>query len=239
MKGGLVYVVDSLQPLSPPSPLYWPSVTILPLPLQLQTAEKLASSGKGILAADESTNTMGKRFKLIGVENLIEMRQAYRELLLTCPGLGEYISGVILCEETLFQNCADGTPFVDCIKNMDIIPGIKVDAGLLPLPGGYPTETWSAGLDGLAVRAHEAYEKGARFAKWRAVTRITEDGAPSELAIQENAWGLARYAWAVQEAGLVPIVEPEILMDGSHSIETAAHVQEKVIQRRTPISLQF
>ncbi len=206
--------------------------TILPSFLQLfQTATKLATSGKGILAADESKNTMGKRLKSIGVENLIEARQAYRELLFTSPGLEEYISGVILCEETFFQNCTDGTPFVDYIRSMGMIPGIKVDGGLSPLLGGLPTETWSAGLDGLAVRAHEYYEKGARFAKWRAVIKITGDGAPSELAIQENAWGLARYARAVQEAGLVPIVEPEILMDGDHSIRTTAYVHEKVIER--------
>ncbi len=199
---------------------------------QLQTAAKLTSSGKGLLAADESKNTMGKRLKSIGVENSIEARQAYRELLLTCPGLGEYTSGVVLCEETLFQNCADGTPFVDCINNMGIIPGIKVDAGLSPLLGGHPAETWSCGLDGLAARAHEYYEKGARFAKWRAVIRITDYGAPSELAIEENSRGLAQYALAVQEAGLVPIVEPEILMDGKHSILMTACIQEKVMIER-------
>ncbi len=174
---------------------------------------------------------MGKRLKSIGVDNLVEARQAYRELLFTSPGLEEYISGVILCVETLFQNCADGTPFVEYIKSMGIIPGVKVDCGLSPLLGGRPTEILTSGLDGLADRAHEYYEKGARFAKWRAVIKITGDGGPSDLAIQENAWGLARYARAVQEAGLVPIVEPEIVMDGDHCIHATAYVHEKVIER--------
>jgi fructose-bisphosphate aldolase class I len=163
------------------------------------------------------------------VANTEEARQAYRGLLFTCPGLGEYISGAILYEETLFQNHADGTPFVKKLNEIGVIPGIKVDTGLAALPGGHPVETWCSGLDGLVERAQKYYAQGARFAKWRAVLQITSDGAPSNLSIQENAWGLARYARAVQEAGLVPIVEPEILMDGDHNVATTAAVQEKVL----------
>lgn len=193
------------------------------------TAKAIAGPGKGILAVDESTNTIGKRLASIGVENSEENRQAYRGMLFTTDGLGEYISGAILYEETLFQSHANGTPFVDCLKSLGIIPGIKVDTGLSPLPGGHEVETWCTGLDGLVERAKKYYQQGARFAKWRAVIQITSDGAPSDLSIQENAWGLARYARAVQEGGLVPIVEPEILMDGDHNIATTAAVQEKVL----------
>ncbi|CAM9951564.1 unnamed protein product, partial [Hapterophycus canaliculatus] len=187
------------------------------------------TTGKGILAVDESTNTIGKRLASIGVDNTEENRQAYRGMLFTTPDLGNYISGAILYEETLFQNHADGTPFVDCLNKIGVIPGIKVDTGLSPLPGGHEVETWCSGLDGLVERAKKYYAQGARFAKWRAVLQITSDGAPSNLSIQENAWGLARYARAVQEAGLVPIVEPEILMDGDHTMATTAAVQEKVL----------
>ncbi|CAM9384929.1 unnamed protein product [Scytosiphon promiscuus] len=193
------------------------------------TAKAIAGPGKGILAVDESTNTIGKRLASIGVDNTEENRQAYRGMLFTTPDLGNYISGAILYEETLFQNHADGTPFVDCLNNIGVIPGIKVDTGLSPLPGGHEVETWCSGLDGLVERAKKYYAQGARFAKWRAVLQITSDGAPSNLSIQENAWGLARYARAVQEAGLVPIVEPEILMDGDHNMATTAAVQEKVL----------
>ncbi|CAM9453167.1 unnamed protein product [Sphacelaria rigidula] len=193
------------------------------------TAKAIAGPGKGILAVDESTNTIGKRLASIGVDNTEENRQAYRGMLFTTPNLGNYISGAILYEETLFQSHANGTPFVDCLKSIGVIPGIKVDTGLSPLPGGHEVETWCSGLDGLVERAKKYYAQGARFAKWRAVLQITSDGAPSNLSIQENAWGLARYARAVQEAGLVPIVEPEILMDGDHNIATTAAVQEKVL----------
>lgn len=193
------------------------------------TAKQIAGPGKGILAVDESTNTIGKRLASIGVENNEDNRQAYRGMLFTTPDLGNYISGAILYEETLFQSHANGTPFVDCLKAIGVIPGIKVDTGLSPLPGGHEVETWCSGLDGLVERAKKYYAQGARFAKWRAVLQITSDGAPSNLSIQENAWGLARYARAVQEAGLVPIVEPEILMDGAHNIATTAAVQEKVL----------
>jgi len=192
------------------------------------TAKAIAGPGKGILAVDESTKTIGKRLESIGVENTEENRQAYRGLLFSCPGLGQYISGAILYEETLYQSSAEGKAFVDMLKENSIIPGIKVDTGLQPLPGADPIETWCTGLDGLKERAANYYAQGARFAKWRAVLQITET-CPSPLSIQENAWGLARYARAVQESGLVPIVEPEILMDGNHDIDKTAAVQEKVL----------
>ena len=194
-----------------------------------ETAKKLAQRGKGILAVDESTPTCGKRLAGIGVENTEENRQAYRGMLFTTPGIGEFISGAILFEETLFQNHADGETMVEKLNQQGIIPGIKVDKGLKPLAGGLGHETYCSGLDGLTERAADYYEAGARFAKWRAVLQITEDG-PSEVAIQENAWGLARYARCVQEAGLVPIIEPEILMDGDHDIATTSVIQEKVIK---------
>eukprot|EP01041_Mallomonas_annulata_P010171 gene10171-21200_t len=194
-----------------------------------KNAKLIASPGKGILAVDESTKTIGKRLESIGVPNSEEARQAYRGLLFTCPGLGKFVSGAILYEETLYQSHANGTPFVDCLNSVGVIPGIKVDTGLQPLPGADPIETWCTGLDGLKERAAKYYAQGARFAKWRAVLQISGDGLPSALSIQENAWGLARYARAVQESGLVPIVEPEILMDGDHNIEKTLLVQEKVL----------
>ena len=192
-------------------------------------AKLLASKGKGILAVDESTGTVGKRLAGIGVENTEDNRQAYRGMLFTTEGLGQYISGAILFEETLYQKHVDGELMVDKLTNQGILPGIKVDKGLKPLPGGLEHETYCSGLDGLVERASDYYVQGARFAKWRAVLQITEDG-PSQLAILENAWGLARYARSVQESGLVPIIEPEILMDGDHTIEKTAEVQEEVIK---------
>jgi len=151
-------------------------------------------------------------------------------MLFTTEGLGNFISGAILFEETLFQNHPDGEPMVKKLEKLGIIPGIKVDKGLRPLAGGHDVETFCSGLDGLVERAADYYTQGARFAKWRAVLQITDDGCPSKLSIRENAWGLARYARSVQESGLVPIIEPEILMDGSHSIEKTAAVQEEVIK---------
>ena len=194
-----------------------------------ETALKLATPGKGILAVDESTNTCGKRLASIGVENTEENRQAYRGMLFTTKGLGNYISGAILFEETLFQDHADGESMISKLEKEGIIPGIKVDKGLKPLVGGLEHETYCSGLDGLTERASDYYARGARFAKWRAVLQITADG-PSDLAIRENAWGLARYARSVQEAGLVPIIEPEILMDGNHDILTTSEMQEKIIK---------
>ena len=194
-----------------------------------ETARKLATPGKGILAVDESTNTCGKRLASIGVENTEENRQAYRGMLFTTEGLGNYISGAILFEETLVPDHADGESMVAKLEKQGIVPGIKVDKGLKPLVGGLEHETYCSGLDGLTERASDYYARGARFAKWRAVLQITADG-PSDLAIRENAWGLARYARSVQEAGLVPIIEPEILMDGDHDILTTSEIQEKIIK---------
>ena len=197
------------------------------------TAAALAAPGTGLLAADESTGTIGKRFEAIGLENSEDHRRAYRSLLATTDGLNQHISGVILYEETLFQNAtpeAGGGPIVELFQQQGIVPGIKVDQGVEPLAGGVPGESWCTGLKGLAERAARYYARGARFAKWRAVLQISGQGAPSELAVRENAWGLARYARTVQEQGLVPIVEPEILMDGDHDITTTASVQEWVLR---------
>jgi len=144
-----------------------------------ENAKKLASKGKGILAVDESTGTVGKRLAGINVENTEENRQAYRGMLFTTPELGKYISGAILFEETLYQDHKDGESMVDKLEKQGIIPGIKVDKGLKPLPGGLPHETYCSGLDGLVERASDYYERGARFAKWRAVLQITNDGCPS------------------------------------------------------------
>jgi len=193
----------------------------------VHNANAIATPGKGILAADESTGTIGKRFEKIKLENTEPNRRAYRELLFTAPDFGKYCSGVILYEETLYQSATDGTPFVELLKKHGVIPGIKVDKGLVNIPGtDEETSTW--GLDGLGERCAKYYEKGARFAKWRAVLKIGPH-EPSELAIQENAHGLARYAITCQENGLVPIVEPEVLMDGTHSLETCQQVTERVL----------
>lgn len=194
----------------------------------IKNAALIASPGKGILAADESTGTIGNRFSKINVENTEENRRAYRELLFTAPEPWEnYISGVILFEETLYQKTAEGVPFVDLLQKRGVLPGIKVDKGALPL-SGFPGETATFGLDGLAQRCQEYYKVGARFAKWRAVITIG-DNKPSEAAILENAHGLARYASICQENGLVPIVEPEVLMDGDHSLARAQQVTEHVL----------
>ncbi|MFM9109645.1 MAG: class I fructose-bisphosphate aldolase [Prochlorococcaceae cyanobacterium] len=197
------------------------------------TAAALAAPGTGLLAADESTGTIGQRFQAIGLDNTEEHRRAYRSLLATTAGLAEHISGVILYEDTLFQDSSEqagGAPIVELFQQQGIIPGIKVDQGLAPLAGGLAGERWCTGLRGLAERAARYHARGARFAKWRAVLRISAAGCPSELAVRESAWGLARYARTVQEAGLVPIVEPEILMDGDHDIATTASVQEWVLR---------
>ncbi len=196
----------------------------------IETAQRLAMRGKGILAVDESTPTCGKRLASIDVDNTEENRQAYRGMLFTSPGLGKYISGAILFEETLFQNHADGEKMIEKLAQQGIIPGIKVDQGLKPLAGALAHETYCSGLDGLTGRAAEYYEAGARFAKWRAVLQISNGNGPTELAVQENAWGLARYARSVQNSGLVPIIEPEILMDGDHEIDKTAEIQEKVVK---------
>ncbi|KAL6529204.1 Fructose-bisphosphate aldolase 3, chloroplastic [Orobanche gracilis] len=191
----------------------------------LKTAKSIASPGWGILAIDESNATCGKRLASIGLENTETNRQAYRQLLLTTPGLGDYISGAIIFEETLYQSTTDGKKFVDCLRDENIVPGIKVDKGLVPLPGSN-NESWCQGLDGLASRSAEYYMQGARFAKWRTVVSIP--CGPSALAVKEAAWGLARYAAISQDNGLVPIVEPEILLDGDHPIDKTLEVAERV-----------
>lgn len=193
----------------------------------IATAAAIATPGRGILAADESTGTMGKRLSSINVENVETNRRAFRELLFTTPNALQYLSGVILFEETLYQKGSDGRPFVDVLKEGGVIPGIKTDKGVVTL-AGTNGETTTQGFDDLGKRCAKYYEAGARFAKWRAVLKIgaTE---PSQLAIDENARGLARYAIISQEYGLVPIVEPEILVDGDHSIEKCADVTERVL----------
>jgi fructose-bisphosphate aldolase class I len=187
-----------------------------------ETARALVAPGKGILAADESTGTIKKRFDGIDVESTEENRRAYRELLFTTQGASEYISGVILYDETIRQATSDGKPLPDVLAQAGIIPGIKVDTGAKPLPLA-PDETITEGLDGLRDRLEEYRGLGARFAKWRAVLSIG-DGIPSDYAIWTNAHALARYAAHCQEVGLVPIVEPEVLMDGDHTIETSYRV---------------
>jgi len=192
------------------------------------TANAIARPGHGILAADESTGTIGKRFEKIKVENNEANRRAYRELLFTTEGWGNYCSGVILYEETLYQKCEDQTPFVDVLKKHSVIPGIKVDKGLVNI-SGTDEETSTYGLDGLGTRCAEYYKAGARFAKWRAVLKISKaTGCPSELALLENAHGLARYASICQENGLVPIIEPEVLMDGEHTLEECVEATQRV-----------
>ncbi|KAJ7558701.1 hypothetical protein O6H91_04G052200 [Diphasiastrum complanatum] len=193
----------------------------------IKNAKYIATPGKGILAADESTGTIGKRFQAINVENVASNRQAYRELLFTAPDVQPYLSGAILFEETLYQTTAAGKPFVDVLREGGTLPGIKVDKGVVEL-AGTDGETTTQGFDGLGERCAEYYKAGARFAKWRAVLKIGPN-EPSELSIQQNAQGLARYAILCQENGLVPIVEPEILVDGSHSIEKSADVTERVL----------
>eukprot|EP00898_Chlorokybus_atmophyticus_P001196 jgi/Chlat1/2077/Chrsp17S08722 len=193
----------------------------------IATANAIAAPGKGILAADESTGTIGKRLQGINVENNEANRQTLRQLLFTSEGMNNHISGVILFEETLYQKANDGTPFVEVMKKLGVIPGIKVDKGVVELPGT-DGETTTQGMDSLGSRCAEYYKAGARFAKWRAVLKIS-DSCPSELAIHENAYGLARYAAICQENGLVPIVEPEVLSDGDHSIQKCADVTERVI----------
>ncbi|HWB22071.1 MAG TPA: class I fructose-bisphosphate aldolase [Gaiellaceae bacterium] len=192
------------------------------------TARALVAPGKGILAADESSGTIKKRFDAIGVESTEENRRFYRELLFTTPGVAEFISGVILFDETLRQSSTEGTPFPELLAAQGIIPGIKVDKGAKPLALA-PGETVTEGLDGLRERFEEYRGLGARFAKWRA-TYSVGGGRPSEECVWVNAHALARYAALAQEAGLVPIVEPEVLMDGDHTIEESAKATGRVLQ---------
>jgi fructose-bisphosphate aldolase, class I len=191
------------------------------------TITDLVKPGKGILAADESLRTIGTRFEAAGVESTEETRRAYRSLLLTTPGIGEYLSGVIMFEETLTQTGDDGTPLPVAAQRQGIAPGVKVDKGTVGLPGA-PGDLVTQGLDGLADRLKTYKTHGARFAKWREVYPIT-DHNPTELGIQANAEMLARYAATCQEQGIVPIVEPEVLLDGDHSLERCSEVTEAVL----------
>jgi fructose-bisphosphate aldolase class I len=190
------------------------------------TARALVAGDKGLLAMDESTPTCDKRFRMLGIPQTEQARRAWRELIVTTPGLGESISGAILYDETIRQHKRDGTPFVKAIADAGIIPGIKVDTGAKAM-AGRPGEKITEGLDGLRDRLAEYVQMGARFAKWRAVIAVA-DGIPSRAAIEANAHALARYAALCQEAGLVPIVEPEVLMEGDHTLERCGGVTEEV-----------
>lgn len=190
-------------------------------------AQAMVAEGKGILAIDESTGTCKKRFEAVGVECIEENRRAYRDMLLTTPDLSEHISGAILFDETIRQATADGTPFAEYMAEAGMLPGIKVDAGAHPL-AGHPGEKVTEGLDGLRARLEVYRGLGARFAKWRAVITIGQD-IPSSACINSNAHALARYAALCQEAGIVPIVEPEVLMDGDHSLDDCFDVTEATL----------
>jgi fructose-bisphosphate aldolase class I len=191
-------------------------------------ARAMVVKDKGILAADESSGTIKKRFDGIKLESTEEARRTYREMLFTAPGAQDWISGVILYDETLRQKTKAGVPFAEHLTKLGIVPGIKVDTGAKPF-AGFPNETITEGLDGLRERLVEYHKLGARFAKWRAVIDIA-DGIPTQFAIDANAHGLARYAALCQENGIVPIVEPEVLMDGAHSIERCEEVTDVVLQ---------
>lgn len=194
----------------------------------INTAKAFVTSHKGLLAMDESNPTCNKRFARLGIPQTVEARRAYRELIVTTPGLGEFISGAILYDETIRQSTKNGTPFIKVITDAGIIPGIKVDTGAKDM-AGHSGEKITEGLDGLRDRLKEYYQMGARFAKWRAVIAIG-DGIPSRGCIEANAQALARYAALCQEAGLVPIVEPEVLMDGEHTLEHCCKVTEEVLR---------
>merc|ERR1719440_2249341 len=185
----------------------------------LATVKAMTQPGKGILAMDESNGTCGLRLESIGVENTELNRRRYRELLLGTKGLGDFCGGAILFTETLYQETTDGKRMVDLAKENGVIPGIKVDTGLVPLQGGKEGETWCRGLDDLKERTTDFYKAGARFAKWRTTVRVRDHSA---LAVAEAAHGLAQYASICQSSGLVPIIEPEILLDGEHDIDECA-----------------
>ncbi len=193
-----------------------------------ETARALFAHDKGLLAMDESTGTCNKRFEKLGIPQTFEARRAYRELLVTSPGLSESIGGAILCDETIRQQKSDGTPFIKVLIEAGIVPGIKVDAGAKEL-AGHPSEKVTEGLDGLRDRLHEYFQMGARFAKWRAMIAIG-DGLPSWGCIEANAHALARYAALCQQAGLVPVVEPEVIMDGGHTLQQCRVVTDEVLR---------
>ena len=194
----------------------------------IDTARALVAGDKGLLAMDESNPTCNKRFAKLGIPQTVETRRAYRELIVTTPALGECISGAILCDETIRQQKRDGTPFVKAVTDAGIVPGIKVDAGAKNM-AGFPGEKVTEGLDGLRERLAEYSKMGARFAKWRAVIAVG-DSIPSRGCIEANAHALARYAGLCQEAGLVPVVEPEVLMDGEHALERCREVTEEILR---------
>jgi fructose-bisphosphate aldolase class I len=196
--------------------------------LLTDTAKAMMSADKGLLAMDESNPTCNKRFAKLNIPQTVEARRAYRDLIVTTPGLGECISGVILYDETIRQTKNDGTSFLKILSDAGIIPGIKVDTGATDL-AAHPGEKITEGLDGLRERLQEYFQMGARFAKWRAVIAIGDD-LPSRSGLEANAHALARYAALCQEAGLVPIVEPEVLMDGDHTLERCRKVTEEVLR---------
>jgi len=191
------------------------------------TAAAMVAERQGVLAIDETVQTCSKRFAELGIESTEESRRAYREMLITTPGIGDYISAAILFDETLRQSAAGGRPFVEVLVEAGVVPGIKVDTGAKPLAGA-PGETVTEGLDGLAERLGDYRRLGARFAKWRAVIRIGPE-TPSRYCIEANAHALGRYAARAQEAGLVPIVEPEVLMNGDHDIQRCREVTQEVL----------
>src|SRR5918997_3851482 len=193
-----------------------------------KTAQAMVVKGQGILAADESTGTMTKRLEKVGVESNEQNRRRFRELLVTTEGASEHISGVILYDETIKQETKDGQPFPEMLKEVGIIPGIKVDTGAKPLALS-DGEKGTEGLDGLRERFEEYRELGARFAKWRAVIDIDED-KPTDYAIHVNAHALARYAALAQEAGITPIVEPEVMMEGTHSIDASEEATRRTLK---------
>jgi fructose-bisphosphate aldolase class I len=193
-----------------------------------ETTQALFISEKGLLAMDESTGTCNKRFAKLGIPQTVEARRAYRELIVTTPGLGESIGGAILYDETIRQQTKDGAPFVRVLVDAGIIPGIKVDTGAKEL-AGHPGEKVTEGLDGLRDRLQEYFQMGARFAKWRAVIAIGR-GIPSGGCIEANAHALARYAALCQEEGLVPVVEPEVVMDGEHTLEQCREITDEVLR---------
>jgi fructose-bisphosphate aldolase class I len=206
------------------------SIPVAPSPAagNAAVARALVSGGKGILAADETVPTITKRFQALGITSTSESRRAYREMLISAPGLARYISGVILQDETIRQPASDGTPLPQLLHDRGILPGIKVDTGARPL-AGTAGEKVTEGLDGLRERIAEYVAAGARFAKWRAVITVGE-GIPSQACVSANAHALARYAALCQEGGLVPIVEPEVLMDGDHTIERCEAVTEAMLR---------
>merc|ERR1719160_2295883 len=204
----------------------------------MKTASYIASPGKGILASDESTGTCALRLKDIGMEGTIEEQRGYRQMLYSTPGLSEHIAGAIMFEKTLYESTDDGVPFVKLLNDQGILAGIKVDRGLKKIDGSDGAETWTWGLDDLKERCAKYYEQGARFAKWRNVLYITEN-TPSDAAILDCVTTLTQYAAICQSEGLVPIVEPEVSLDGNHDIETTKEVTRKVWKMQYEVLQQY